>query len=419
MINNDENLGEIIFSSIDKYIDGNNSDFNKIGQLLPSLILTTDVVTSPKALNYLNTSINNFNPKNDNSYSIYKTIFIYSNKTSNDITNTLIAENLMDKLNGKIAATLFCGQNITKSNDFNTMIFFNPNRVSDGLMFDVLTKVPNTSNVSLNTNSTTLMYRSLKDSRNLQSQNKNVCLYSLCIDGYDITEFLSNYPKSIFISRIDNENFKFFLQFTKFSKNSAKVIATNENSTIIENVKFPYSVRLNTNHFDKSNNSDYNKIKISFCAVLNQTSNFSIIDKSCISLFDYSNDQVICNCSYFGLVIVIKDANFANSFIEYQSSLFFGTPYLMANLFYCTLGLFGILLLALKIGSEMDYYDAEKLCIKKDENYDINQRNIIQFTKAGFHQEYNIRTLYFYLIDVKYFSLSIEIPSHLVCLHSL
>ena len=230
MINNDENLGEIIFSSIDKYIDGNNSDFNKIGQLLPSLILTTDVVTSPKALNYLNTSINNFNPKNDNSYSIYKTIFIYSNKTSNDITNTLIAENLMDKLNGKIAATLFCGQNITKSNDFNTMIFFNPNRVSDGLMFDVLTKVPNTSNVSLNTNSTTLMYRSLKDSRNLQSQNKNVCLYSLCIDGYDITEFLSNYPKSIFISRIDNENFKFFLQFTKFSKNSAKVIATNENS---------------------------------------------------------------------------------------------------------------------------------------------------------------------------------------------
>ena len=66
----------------------------------------------------------------------------------------------------------------------------------------------------------------------------------------------------------------------------------------------------------------------------------------------------------------------------------------------------------------MDFSDAKKLSIKKDDDYDINQRYIIQFKKARFHQEYNLKTLYLHLIDVKYYSLTIEIPSHLVYLLS-
>ena len=65
------------------------------------------------------------------------------------------------------------------------------------------------------------------------------------------------------------------------------------------------------------------------------------------------------------LVTVMGDATLANYFIEYPSSLVFGTDYIMVNLISCTLRLFAIFLLFIKIGIEMDFSDAKKLSIKR------------------------------------------------------
>ena len=86
--------------------------------------------------------------------------------------------------------------------------------------------------------------------RNLQSQNSNVCLSTLCIDDEVVRNFIIKNPKYEIISIIDKDIIIFTKDLTKYSKNSAKIFA------ISTNYSFTYSVRLNINPLNISNSTD-------------------------------------------------------------------------------------------------------------------------------------------------------------------
>ena len=83
--------------------------------------------------------------------------------------------------------------------------------------------------------------------RNLQSQNSNVCLSTLCIDDEVVRNFIIKNPKYEIISIIDKDKLIFTKDLTKYSK---KIFA------ISTNYSFTYSVRLNINPFNISNSTD-------------------------------------------------------------------------------------------------------------------------------------------------------------------
>lgn len=429
------NLSSNIISIIDNAFGNTTSasttDQTPLLELLPFVIKQADdVMLQIQTVGFLNSSINNFNPEIYNSSKLYRSISnllkgLSNNELDNiDGSNILFTtESVMDNANIAIGKLLDVGERRYLDTDINSVFIIVPSQNSDNIILNVSTQSSNNipvnnssfSNATVNSTSNSTINQTNNNITNkgasyryLQSSDNGPCNSTLCIESNSLNKIMKYYPKSKLISRIDRDNVAVPVEKVTFSKkfstNSAKISISLANFThsrilISSQMNLNYTVRLNIPNNASNNPSLKPNLMNSFCIVIDLT-NYAMIVNSCFTQFDYNANKAVCRCFYPGLVSVITNNSLIESILSFQNNELLYNPYSIQTLTFFFLGLLGLLVIALLIGHHIDAVDGQKLCVKKDDNYDVNQRNIIEFTKQGFHEDFDIKTLFIYMLNV-------------------
>ena len=392
----DNKTQNLIFDSINNILKANSTvtpDINQISSLLPSIAASSN---TSQVLSLVNSVINLMDIKANDASNVFSTLstVIKSNPSNNSqISSDKIKQsfNLVDKLIDAVAQNQVPGE----SQQINTPSFkilvsnLDLNNINDFVINDNTFTGKNVIRM-MSTNN--LMERNLDNGGCLPSSR--VCILKNSL----INSIQNSSSVSCSVKILPSSNLP--IEYTSTSSNavSVKLFANSNSNSRTSLLKFNYTARLDLSVNPGSFN-DSNVMSQTYCTTFDSNYENQTID-SCSSWYDYNFKKIQCECNTGGVTVNIINADAAKLSIQRQFPII-TTPLITLTFLYIFGISVGIFFLFLIFAICQDSYDDKN--VSTDENYDIVQQCIIEYTKEEFHEEYNFTNLYCYLVKVTYF----------------
>ena len=383
-------------------------DTDQVTSMLTKVIVASSPEKQAEMNVIVNSVINSFDVTKNDPTNVYQALSTLTD--TNDVNSVIQADKFIDSINSKVILGLEPGESsiIACSNFQIKMSKFSPNNANS--ISDFSTDSIEFDNITNSTNATasnrrvlfrilpthTLGNRNTKSTPDTKStgcaMNKN-----LCVDNGSLSKIIKS--EVTVVSKV-SPALKTALPNTQGTKPNSKdtskikIVATKKGrilQDIVLNVNYTTVLNINaTNASDPSLASTY-------CATYDD--DYQLINNSCLTWYNFTANKVICQCKNSGLTVNMYDATMAPLSLIYQ---FPAIGIQIVNPISITVlsCLIGSLLLALLIAHCKDN-NSNTDEIKKQENYDVVQQCIIEYTGENFHKEIGICKLYFFLLKVK------------------
>src|SRR5207253_3133758 len=120
-----------------------------------------------------------------------------------------------------------------------------------------------------------------------------------------------------------------------------------------------------------------------FCATYDN--NYTFINNSCITNYDFQNNFAICTCFYEGLTTTIINKQLAKSILQFQFDSLALSAYNMVTL-YVFISLSFSLSFCLLVAWNLDSSQAMYYPQQGNKNIDMIQKSIVEYNQIGFNE---------------------------------
>lgn len=374
-------------------------DINQISSLLPSIAASQ---SQSKVLDLLQIVINKIDLTTNDPTNVFSTISTLIDTTIKNSTNNTVtlqqSINLVDQLVQIVANNQVPGESnqiVTKS--FKVLVTqLDVNNLKDFYINDNTFTLQ--SNVYRTMSSETLRRQLSQDGCNLQSK--------LCISKASLNFAINQVGAStaaVTAKILPSNKIPIEVETQSLNAISITVLVNSKRDLQSTNsllLKVNYTTRLDLSIDSKSYN-DTNVMKQTYCTTYD--SGFeNVTSDSCSTWYDYKLKTITCECNTAGITLNINDPDAALASIKRQFPIITTPLITKTSLYIMSIGL-GIFFFSMVLAMCYDSSDAKSKVFSRDDNFDIVQQCIIEYTKQEFHSEYCFTMLYWYLVKVLLF----------------